>query len=239
MIELHLENAASMWASRHPGATRGDGYFLTEHPAGARAILLDATASPEKVLALAPNRPLLIEDAFGILPGGTLRMPIMIRDPQHPPTLTPSGVRVTEATDPEELAVAEQVMVDGFPFPAYQPWSPGQALPPSLLRNPGWQFWLARIDSSPAAAAYTFDDGTTTGVYWLATMPEHRSRGAARAILSTAIAARPDRPFTLVATEAGRPLYESLGFTTATTTTWQTRPPVQQPQPPPHPAKAG
>jgi GNAT superfamily N-acetyltransferase len=61
------------------------------------------------------------------------------------------------------------------------------------------------------------------GVYWLATLPDHRSAGMGRAVLSTALATGPHRPWTLVATDAGRPLYESLGFVTVSTAHWYSR----------------
>ncbi|GIF08336.1 N-acetyltransferase [Actinoplanes siamensis] len=48
------------------------------------------------------------------------------------------------------------------------------------------------------------------------------TRGLARALLNSAFAAHPGRGCTLVATEAGRPLYESLGFRAVATTTWYT-----------------
>ncbi|WP_229070470.1 GNAT family N-acetyltransferase [Actinoplanes sp. DH11] len=225
---MHLANAAAMWASRAPGAERSGDYLLAEHPAGARVVLLTAGARPEHVLALAPRRTLVVEDAYGVIDphAGTLHMPVMIRQPGRMPAVPAQGVRVTAVTDPAQLAVAERVMVDGFPLPAYQPWSAGQALPPALLTEPGWRVWLASCDGEPAAAGCTYDDGTAVGVYWLATLPRHRSRGAGRTLLTTALAARPDRHFTLVATEAGQPLYESLGFATAGLAAWHTRPPL-------------
>ncbi|MEU4561930.1 GNAT family N-acetyltransferase [Actinoplanes sp. NPDC023936] len=228
MIEMHLANAAAMWASHTAGVVRGDGYLLAEHPAGARVILLGAEARPDEVLDLAPRRTLVVEDAFGVVePGpGTRQMPVMIRRPGR--VAAPiTRVRVSEVHDPDELAAAERVIVDGFPLPAYQPWSPGRALSPDLLATPGWRVWLGRHEGSPAAAAYTYDDGTAVGVYWLATLPEQRSRGAGRAVLTAALAACPDRHVTLVATEAGRPLYESAGFVTAGVAAWHTRPPCE------------
>jgi len=46
--------------------------------------------------------------------------------------------------------------------------------------------------------------------------------------MTTAIAARPEHEFTLVATEAGRPLYEALGFSAVAMATWHIRPSVDQ-----------
>jgi hypothetical protein len=57
-------------------------------------------------------------------------------------------------------------------------------------------------------------------------LPEHRSAGLGRGIMTTAVAAYPSRVFALVATDAGRPLYESLGFRAVATVTWHIRDPV-------------
>jgi len=214
------------------------GRVRVDLPASTRVILReppDAAALAE-ISRMSPARSVLLEDVFAD-PGSaaltptsaTLRMPVMNR-PAGAFDAPPPAVRVIEVRDPDTLAEAERVMVDGFPFPRYQPWVRAQALPPRVLALPGWQVWLAYLGGAPAAAAYTYDDGHATGVYWLATLPEHRSRGLARAVLTAAIAARPDQEFTLVATEAGRPLYESLGFATVATATWHTRPPLASPQ---------
>ncbi|MEU4694081.1 GNAT family N-acetyltransferase [Actinoplanes sp. NPDC023714] len=228
---MHVGNAAAMWASKGPDSVRGDDYLLAEHDTGARVILVGGAARAAEVLALAPRRTLIVEDAFGILGAhepGTLRMPIMVRRPGRV-VAAASRVRVEEVRDEAGLAAAERVIVDGFPLPAHQPWRRGGAMPADVLGRPGWRVWLGRCDGDgePAAAAYTFDDGTAVGVYWLATLPEHRSKGAGRAVLTTALAAAPDRHFTLIATEAGLPLYESAGFAVAGTSVWHTRPPLE------------
>ncbi|BBH70435.1 hypothetical protein ACTI_71200 [Actinoplanes sp. OR16] len=239
---MHLENAAGMWASKVAEPVRGRGYLLAEHDTGARVVILDDTADAAEVMGLAPRRRLVVEDAFGVLEGfggAEPGMPIMVRrlggaDAASSAARRPGGadaatpaVRVEQVQDPETLAVAERVIVDGFPLPAYQPWEPGRALPAEVLKRPGWKVWIGWYDGEPAAAAYTFDDGTAVGVYWLATLPGQRSRGAGRAVLTTALATAPERHFTLIATEAGRPLYESAGFEIAGDSVWHTRPPLE------------
>ena len=95
------------------------------------------------------------------------------------------------AADPGTLAQAERVIVDGFPQRALQPYRPGCSLPPLVLAVPGWRTWVAYRDGEPAAACCTYDDGATVGVYWLATLPRHRSRGLGRAIMSAALGPPP------------------------------------------------
>jgi GNAT superfamily N-acetyltransferase len=153
-------------------------------------------------------------------------MPVMNRRPAPLRAALAPDVHVTEVRDADELATAERTMVDGFPLRVYQPYVRAAALPPRLLDLPEWRVWLAYRNARPAAAAYTYDDGTAVGVYWLATLPGHRSAGLGRAIMTTAIAAYPSRAFTLVATDAGRPLYESLGFRAVGTSTWHFRDPL-------------
>ncbi len=245
---IYLTNATAMWRSLAPHARDHAGHFRAELPAVTR-ILLTRPATPAAVARLiddaAPDPAVVVEDVFGAAPAGTpgvrvLRMPVMVRPaaPVVPPAavappaapVAPPGVPVAPPAAPVvrgagegERADAERVVVDGFPLPLHQPLVRGRALPPRVLRLPGWRVWLAHHGGRPAAAVCTYDDGAAVGVYWLATLPGYRSRGLARAALSTAIAAHPDRSCTLVATDAGVPLYESLGFRTVATTTWLNR----------------
>ncbi|GAA2156693.1 hypothetical protein GCM10009760_57930 [Kitasatospora kazusensis] len=171
----------------------------------------------------------------------SLEMPVMTREPGPLPAGPPVGcgagqatmrgrglgtgasgeVRtVGEVTDAEGLAAAERTVVEGFPVSGSRPWSRGGLLPEALLAVPGCRVWLARVDGSPASACVTYDDGEAMGVYWMATLPEHRSKGLARMVVEAALAAHPDRVSTLVATLLGEPLYRRLGFTEQGLTRW-------------------
>ena len=93
-----------------------------------------------------------------------------------------------------------------------------------MLTVPGWRAWLAYRGGEPAAACCTYDDGAALGVYWLATLPEHRSHGLGRAVMAAALAACPGRPAALTATAAGEPLYASLGFHAVSEAAWYRKP---------------
>lgn len=169
----------------------------------------------------------VIEDSFGELgmprtdEATVWRMPVMVKPAGSlPAPAGRPGIRVVEATTPDTLVQAEQVIVDGFPLPSHQPFRPGGFIPPLVLATRGWQAWLAYNGGEPAAGCCTFDDGFAAGVYWVATLPEHRSLGLGRALMIAALNARAQRPAVLVATSAGEPLYTSLGFRAVSTATW-------------------
>ncbi|MFJ2808524.1 GNAT family N-acetyltransferase [Kitasatospora sp. NPDC087271] len=182
-----------------------------------------------------------LEDPYGALDltrfGATRMpvMPVMTREPgpvDGVPAVLPfrseayggGALTVDEALDGDAFAQVERAIVDGFPLPARQPWTRGDALPEQLLREPGLRAWLGRVDGATAGTCLTYDDGRATGVYWVATLPTRRGQGVARAVLQTALAhAHPDRPATLVATSLGEPLYRKLGFTEQARTCWWTR----------------
>jgi len=232
MISAYLDNAARMWTALVPDAQVTDGCLRAERPQGVRLIALQPADLSAVLRAESPTRTVVLEDVHSgtepITPESrTVRMPVMIRPPAPLGIAVTPEVRVTEVGDTDELAVAERTMVDGFPLRAFQPYARGGALPPRLLDLPELRVWLAYRHGRPAAAAYTYDDGTAVGVYWLATLPEHRSAGLGRAIMTTAVATYPSRVCTLVATDAGRPLYESLGFRAVTTATWYFRDPLR------------
>ncbi|WP_431678689.1 GNAT family N-acetyltransferase [Kitasatospora sp. KL5] len=143
-----------------------------------------------------------------VLQGGTAVLETSRRWRDQPA----ARLTVGEALDADDLAEVERTVIDGFPMPARLPHVRGSMLPPGLLQTDGYRAWLARLDGRPAGACISYDDGTAVGIYSVATLPEHRSRGVGRAVVAAALAAHPDRVATLVATLLGEPLYRRLGF---------------------------
>ncbi|BCJ75659.1 hypothetical protein CS0771_52030 [Catellatospora sp. IY07-71] len=228
---LYAANAAGMWQAAGTPLPADPRYAGFTAYGAVRVVLRRPLGAPSiaGIVAALPAGRMTLEDPYGLAAPQQLpdvmvrRMPVMNRPPGPPPAGQRDGISVEPVTGPDTLATAERVIVDGFPYPHLQPWTAGRALTPRLLHAPGWRAWLARRDGAPAAAGYTFDDGTALGVYSLATLPEHRRAGLARALLTAMLAAHPRRTATLVATEAGRPLYAALGFVTVSTATWYFR----------------
>ena len=245
---IYARNAAAMWESRAPWSRVVPGVLpgasVIEIPAQSvtRVILRrPLLADPGPIAALMAQAHergrVVVEDSFGTLarPAGddiaVNRMPVMIR-PATGTGVVRAGpdVRVVQAADAGTLAQAERVIVDGFPQRALQPYRPGRSLPPQVLTVPGWRTWLAYRGGEPAAACCTYDDGATVGVYWMATLPGHRSHGLGRAVMAAALAACPGRPAALTATAVGEPLYSSLGFRAVSEAAWYRKPaPRRQP----------
>ncbi|MFC7545472.1 GNAT family N-acetyltransferase [Plantactinospora sp. GCM10030261] len=179
-----------------------------------------------------------------------MRMPIMVRPPEpvgraHPasaptsapalaPALAPSStpdpaalgdaaIDVHRVGHVHELTLVEDVVVHDFPLPPLQPYQMGEAFPPALLDRPEVGLHLARRGEVPAGACLTLTGPVTTGLYWMTTLPEHRSYGVGRSLLESVLAGLPERRMVLTATPAGRPLYDSLGFRAIAEATWWIR----------------
>jgi ribosomal protein S18 acetylase RimI-like enzyme len=227
--QVYTDNAAAMGATLATSAAESRDAFHADLPAVVRIIGRHPGIDVAALLARAPHtKTVTIEDPYGATSptagARMLRMPVMVRAAGDIQVVAAApDVQVAPVNGPARLADAERVIVEGFPVQAHQPYVSGTALPPGVLEIPGWTVWLAHRGGQPAAAAYTYDDGWAIGVYWLATRPEHRSAGLARALLTRAIAAHPGRLSTLVATDSGLPLYKSLGFETVSTAHWHVR----------------
>ena len=231
--QLAASNAAAWWRelarTRGHALIEGPGYFWVPGSlrAGLRIMVLHPDADASEIAWLASSWPagskLTVEDPYNVLDlsgiGLTPKsLPVMFRDPGQV-TGTPR-LPTAVVTSENEIAIAERVVVDGFPLDRFQPYRRGECLPYSLTENPGTRFHLAHRDGEPAGACATFFDGTVGGVYWVGTLPEHRSHGVGRAIMTSALRELGDVPATLTATAAGQPLYESLGFRTVSESTW-------------------
>jgi GNAT superfamily N-acetyltransferase len=84
-----------------------------------------------------------------------------------------------------------------------------------ITETAGVETWIARGDEGPLCTVSVTPTGNTAGITLMATPPEHQRKGMGRALLTQVIAdyrRRGVERFHLGATEAGRPLYASVGF---------------------------
>jgi GNAT superfamily N-acetyltransferase len=228
-------NAAALWTALaevrgHELARRPGFIAMTgDERSGARIVLLTPDADPAEVTEAAGSArhrsggAVMVEDPFGTVDAAGLGL-----TPRQLPVMTRAGgtdaapltVTVTRVRRADELALVERIVVAGFPLDSFQPHRRGEAFPAGLLDYPGVALFLASRDGTPAGACLTIVDGTVGGVYWVTTLPEHRSRGVGRALMHEVLGHLNGMPVTLTAARAGKPLYDSLGFHTLADATW-------------------
>ncbi len=137
--------------------------------------------------------------------------PLMVRFPGGEAPPLREGVEVVPVTDEDLLAVAERVLVEGYPMPELEPVVRGSILAPGLLDG-ATRVWLAHVDGEPAAIAAAHVAGGAALVEYVAALPSARGRGAGAAATWAATLCEPDLPAVLIASDDGRPLYEAMGY---------------------------
>jgi GNAT superfamily N-acetyltransferase len=237
---MHARNAAEMWTAL--AECRGEVLMRSERV----RIVAPSPYHTLRAIVLDPDAASVLDEVAGVMhartdahrrivedPSGELdlsgygftprfRMPVMAREPGTAPAVPASDVEVFVVEDPPDLAVAERVIVAVFPPGGEGAQAPGRSQPVEVLGIPGWRVWLGCRDGVPAGATYTYHDGTTVGVYQVATLPEHRGHGVATALMNAVLDAYPDVPVMLTATDHGQPLYDKLGFRTVSEAVWWT-----------------
>jgi GNAT superfamily N-acetyltransferase len=192
-----------MFVGDEPAAER----FMTDALARAaeRALPLLAVLSPQIGEALAPAA-----ERAGLIAAGT--MPLMVLHATDPVRLG-KPCQVERALSPQAVKTAGDLVAAAFDLPRA---SVANALDASLTEFAGAEAYVALNDGAAMSAVTVTRTGSTAGVWCMATPPEHQGKGMGRALLTRVI----DRfqrqgvdRFFLLATPAGRPLYESLGFT--------------------------
>jgi GNAT superfamily N-acetyltransferase len=96
-------------------------------------------------------------------------------------------------------------------------WAEGTfgAAVPRFSELEGLRLYQARVGGDPACVVGTYDDGDDCGVYFVATLADHRGKALARRLMHRALVEARERGLvtsSLQATKLGYPVYERLGY---------------------------
>ena len=169
----------------------------------ARGRPLVATMSPRAADALAP-----VATRLGFAPVGAAPMMVLRADTP----VQPGPMKVVRALGPELARVAGDLIAAAFDTPRDVI---ARCIDVCMTPTAGVETYIGWGDDGPMCTVSVTPTGDTGAISLMATPPEHQRKGAGRALLSHVIddyRRRGMTRFHLGATEAGRRLYESLGF---------------------------
>jgi hypothetical protein len=150
--------------------------------------------------------------------------PLMWRPTTAPVPPLPDGLRIEEVCEPEALATFERTLVDAYPLPEWAGLEPGSVFTPGLVGSGALHYWIGWVGNRPVCTAGTIVHAGVNLVEWVSTSPDARSRGFGASITFTAATADPAAPAVLLSSDAGRSVYERLGFVAVARWTLWTRP---------------
>ena len=165
---------------------------------------LVALMTPAVAEALTPRATQLGLSGVGAAPLMVLRPDVAVQ-----PTRT---IKVVRALGPELVGVAGDLIAAAFDEPRDVI---ARCIEVSITPTSGVETYVAWDEDSPVCTVSLTLTGDTAGVTLMATPPERQGQGMGRALLTHVIddyRRRGVARFHLGATEAGRPLYASLGF---------------------------
>ena len=132
----------------------------------------------------------------------------VVRGPQ-PATPVPSVVRRVRTA--EELALAEQVVAEGYPMVEAQGAPAGSAYPPGVLGS-SLHVFLADHEGRTVGTAASHVGHGVMNLCMAATLPEARRKGVWEALAQTRLAEEPNLPAAATTSDYSRKGFEKLGF---------------------------
>ena len=126
----------------------------------------------------------------------------------EPPRTT---LEVREALDRDALIAAERVLVEGYPMPDMADLPPGDFYRPDVVDGTTRVF-VGYAEGAAVATAAAHSAAGLTVVENVAVLASARGRGAGAALTWGATTAWPEQPAVLIASDAGQPVYERLGY---------------------------
>jgi ribosomal protein S18 acetylase RimI-like enzyme len=175
---------------------------LAEDPALPMLVLLSPSAARE----LAGR-----EAEFGFADAGILPLMALDSDEVAPPPV-PSGLSFRAAATSADMARTCELVSQAFEL---APGPLARAFPDAMLQRTDTTIHLVEQDGEIRSSVMVTRHGRRAGIWSMATPPGLQRRGLARGLLVEAMRSERSRgisTFLLFATEAGRPLYDRLGF---------------------------
>jgi hypothetical protein len=125
---------------------------------------------------------------------------------------SPPALRIEPVTDIAALRAFETAAVVGFPLPELQPYGAQAMIGDGALEDRRLRSWVGWLDGRAVSIGAAFVEHGINHVSLIATVPDARRRGYGEALTWRAALAEPELPAMLLSSDAGRPLYDRMGF---------------------------
>ena len=154
--------------------------------------------------------------AVGMAPVG--HPPLMVR-PAPNTAATSEGssaqLRIERVSTVQQLHDFERTLIEAFPVDELIPWTPGSFVPEGLLGDDAWHLLVGYDEvNQPVATSAAFVTDQIVDVTWVSCQPNSRRRGFGEAMTLAATLADLAKPFLLIASDDGRPVYLRMGYVT-------------------------
>jgi GNAT superfamily N-acetyltransferase len=124
----------------------------------------------------------------------------------------PPGLEIREVTDRAGLDAFEETTIVGFPFDDLLPYQRGSLFDERTLDDPRMRRWVGWVDGRTVAVSASFVEAGVTNVALVVTLPEARGKGFGEAMTWQAALTEPAQHALLLSSDAGRPVYDRMGF---------------------------
>jgi len=149
----------------------------------------------------------------------------VVRSPAVHQSSAPGDVTIALCTDAAGLAVAERVVIDGYPLPEASAM-PGNSILGAATLGGDLRVRVAYVDGAPAAVGSAHVAHGLVNLCLAATLPSARRRGAWASLVWARVDDAPELPAAAFTSDDSRPGFIRMGFLPITRFTLWLRPPA-------------